>query len=185
MLGICDMRIFLLACGAIFFWGISPLFEKAAFKEKPDPIVLLSYRTAFVIAFLAAGLLITGKVGALRETFNLKAFLLVGAGGLSAGCLAMIFYYHGFERTHLQTYVPLLSLYPVVTFFAVMVFFPSEAPSLDMRGILLRLLGTLLIAGGIFLVTYTYTDEHALKQPAHNHEMTSGDNSEGNSMDVR
>ncbi len=161
------MKGLIFVVGAVVFWGITPIFEKLAFREKPDPFVLLWFRAAIVLVALSAGLLVAGKFGELQK-YNMRGIVYSGIAGLCAGLIAQVCFYMAFSHFNLHTLVPLVSAFPVVTFFAVLLFMPSEADGLSFRKVIVKLSGTLLIAAGIFLVTHKSQDDTAVRQAGEN-----------------
>lgn len=124
-------------------WGATPILEKIGLTEV-DPLIGVTIRSAIVTAGLLIIAVGTGKGKALMEVDG-KGILLFGASGLMAGILAMWTYYTALKMGTTSKIVPIAACYPLVTS-VLGVIILREGVTLS------RVIGTVLIASGIWLV---------------------------------
>lgn len=141
--------IILLALAA-FFWGITPIIEKRALQGAA-PLVGLTIRSLTVSIIMVIAVLATGRV---KELFNTapKTSGLFALSGITAGLLAMLFYFSALKLGATSKIVPISATYPLVTVVLSCLLLGEQVT-------LWRVVGTLLIITGIWLVQIPATTE--------------------------
>jgi len=137
-----DGKTFILWLATIFFWGITPIVEKAGLKNV-DPLVALLLRTmsAFIGLLCIVLLLYPQDIKELR----LKDVGILSLSGITGGLLGMYFYFQLLKQNQASQIVPLTSTYPLITtLFAIILL--REPITLQ------KIVGTLLIMSGIYLL---------------------------------
>lgn len=134
--------IFLLILTAIL-WGATPILEKKGL-ETASPIVGLVFRNLAVIICVIAVIFITGKTKEVLSTPP-KIMLLFALTGIIAGFLAMLTYFGALKLGATSRIVPISATYPLVAAILGVLILGEQAT-------LLRILGTVLIIGGVWLV---------------------------------
>ncbi len=136
-----DKKVLILWLLTIFFWGISPIIEKLGLKEV-DPLLALFVRT---LASLVAIFLVLLVISPDLSSLNLKNVGILSLSGIIGGFLGMFTYFSLLKSKNASQVVPLTSTYPLVaTLLAVLI--------LKEKLTLLKLLGTLLVVAGIYLL---------------------------------
>lgn len=127
----------------IIFWGITPILEKPGLKNT-DPFNALFIRSTTVFLILIIIFVISGRISTVLKTPP-KTLLLFSLSGILAGLLGMWTYFKVLQINPSSKIVPLSAIYPLVT--AILsVLILKEDFSWQ------RLIGTVLIVSGIFLV---------------------------------
>jgi transporter family protein len=136
------MPVILLILTALL-WGSSPILEKIGLT-KIEPMTAVAIRS-FAISIVLAGVLgLTGKIKELIAV-DIKTLFLFALSGILAGLLGMWTYFGALKLQPASKIVPIAATYPLVT---------ATLSILILReGVTLaRLLGTILIIMGIWLV---------------------------------
>jgi len=134
--------IILLILTAIL-WGTTPILEKKGL-ETTSPIVGLVFRNLAVIICVIAAVFITGKTKEVLSTPP-KTMLLFALTGIIAGFLAMLTYFGALKLGATSRIVPISATYPLVAALLGVLILGEQAT-------LLRIFGTVLIIGGVWLV---------------------------------
>ncbi len=137
-----DGKTFFLWIATIFFWGITPIIEKAGLKNL-NPLTGLFLRTAGALVALTLTLMISSFEDI--KNLTLKDALILLLSGITGGFLGMYFYFKILKHHPASQIVPLTSTYPLVTIF--MAFLLLKEP-LSFN----KILGTLFIIMGIILL---------------------------------
>ncbi|MBI4052327.1 MAG: EamA family transporter [Elusimicrobia bacterium] len=130
---------------AIFCWALGALFDKfAVLHLSPTTTFFARFYLIFVLIFPFLIL----QWDRTRQSFlqldrNVPLFVLGSVVFTMAG---LYFYYHALSGSEASKVVPLCSTYPLVAFLMALVFL-GETFTLN------KLLGTLLVVGGIFCLT--------------------------------
>lgn len=126
-----------------FLWGTTPVLEKIGLG-KVDPLTGVTIRSIAVTAALLIYLLLAGKIKQVFQT-DPKTIAIFTITGIMAGLLGMLTYFVALKKGATSQIVPIAATYPLVT--AVLsILILGENVSL------LRILGTILIIAGIWLV---------------------------------
>ena len=127
----------------VIFWGTTPILEKSGLKST-DPFSALFIRSAAVFFTLTITFFVSGRLNSLYK-IPAKALILFSLSGILAGLLGMWTYFKVLQMNPASKIVPLAATYPLVT--AILsVLILKEDFSWQ------RVLGTVLIVSGIFLV---------------------------------
>jgi len=127
----------------VILWGTAPIIEKTGLKGADEFTAVFIRSTAiFLIIFVAFGL--SGKFSSLAK-IPLKTIAIISAGGICAGLLGVWTYFKVLKVTPASKIVPLAATYPLVTAILSVLILKEEFSWL-------RLVGTVLIVLGIFLV---------------------------------
>jgi transporter family protein len=133
--------IFLLI--TIICWGITPILEKFGLKNL-DAFSGLFIRSAAVFFILLIAFIGSGKISSLSKV-PLKTIIIFSITGILAGLVGMWTYFKVLKINPSSKIVPLAATYPLVT--AILgVYILKEEFSWP------RIVGTVLIVAGIFLV---------------------------------
>ncbi|MBN3037975.1 MAG: EamA family transporter [Candidatus Omnitrophica bacterium] len=137
------MLIFILLILTAVLWGASPILEKLGLRDV-SPLVALTIRSIGVAVVL---LITMGCMGKLKEIFTVDArtIAIFVLSGIMAGFLGMWTYFGALKAGATSKVVPIAACYPLVTAF-LSVLILKESITVP------RLIGTLLIIGGIWLV---------------------------------
>ncbi len=124
-------------------WGSSPILEKMGLG-KTDPLTAVAIRSLSIAVILIIFLAVTGKM---KEIFSvdMKTLAIFAVSGFMAGLLGMWTYFGALKLGATSKVVPIAATYPLVTTILSIVIL-REGVSL------LRLIGTLLIIIGVWLV---------------------------------
>lgn len=130
---------------AILGWGLGAFFDKACLKHM-DPTGAFYVRSLFMIGIFAP--LVAWKWGPTRAALlgsdKLGPLFVLGSVIVSMG--GVFFYLKALSGGAATRIVPLSSTYPFVTF-ALAVLFLGENITLN------KLVGTLLLSGGIYFIS--------------------------------
>jgi transporter family protein len=130
---------------AILGWGLGAFFDKACLKHM-DPSGAFYVRSLFMIGIF--GPLVAWKYAQTRAALlgsdKLGPLFVLGSVIVSMG--GVFFYLKALSGGEASRIVPLSSAYPFVTF-VLAVLFLGESFTLN------RLLGTLLLTGGIYFIS--------------------------------
>ncbi len=138
-----DRSGFIFAAGAALLWGFTPLIEKTGLA-KATPLAGLTIRTMAVAVALVFTLLFSGQfrqIGAMES----KGVIFMVVGGLIAGGIGQWLYYQALKSTEASRVVPIAGSYPLLAMIASIVFLGKQIT-------LSKVIGTLLIVGGIILI---------------------------------
>ena len=137
------MSAYSLALFTTLLWGVSALFDKLTMvRMSPLPVLVLR-SLCLTVGFVAVAM-VTGRFA---EVFHMdRRSLLYAVISMSlGGFLGLSTYYLALKRGEVSLVTPIAGSYPLVTtVLAVLILQESLTPS--------RMLGTLLIIGGIFLL---------------------------------
>ena len=141
-LGIKMTTIILLLLTALL-WGSSPILEKIGLG-KTDPLTAVTIRSLAISIILIIFLTVTGKI---REIFSVdsKTLAIFAVSGFMAGLLGMWTYFGALKLGATTKIVPIAAAYPLVTAVLSVIILKEGVT-------LLRLIGTVLIIVGIWLV---------------------------------
>jgi transporter family protein len=138
-------QVFGLIIFSVFFWGLAPIVEKTGFSQAQiDPLIALTIRVFATMLGLVIIILGMGKTQALIDV-NPKAAFYFAMSGLLAGLLGTWTYLAALRLCEASRVVPISATYPLVT--SLLSFFILKE---DFS--LTRVLGTILIVGGIWLI---------------------------------
>lgn len=137
------MTIFILLLLTAVFWGFSPILEKIGLRNTA-PLIALTIRSMGVAVVLLITLACLGK---LKEVFNVecKTVIIFVTSGVMAGLLGMWTYFGALKAGATSKIVPIAACYPLITAL-LSIFILKENVTL------VRLIGTLFIIAGIWLV---------------------------------
>jgi transporter family protein len=137
------LRVFILLIVTAILWGSSPIIEKSAL-DGANPLVGVTIRSLAISVVLIIIMLLSGRM---HEVLNnpLKNTVLFCVSGLIAGLLGMLTYFHALRIAPASKVVPIAGAYPLVA--AIL-----GAVILGENVTFIRILGTLLIITGVWLV---------------------------------
>jgi transporter family protein len=137
------MQLALLLLLTVICWGIAPIVEKIGLT-KVGPLTALTIRSLAIALSLIIFIFLTGRVKGLFAVEG-RAILLFTISGILAGLLGMLTYFGALKMADASRIVPVVASYPLITLiFSVLLL--REGVSWP------RVLGTLLIVGGIWLI---------------------------------
>jgi len=124
-------------------WGSSPILEKTGLRNT-SPLIALTIRSVGVAVIL---LIMLSCMGKLKELFSVegKTVILFTISGIMAGLLGMWTYFGALKAGATSKIVPIAASYPLITVLLSILILKEGVT-------LVRLLGTLLIIAGIWLV---------------------------------
>jgi len=124
-------------------WGSSPILEKIGLG-KTDPLTAVTIRSLAISVILLIFITVTGKVREILSV-DLKSLVIFSVSGFMAGLLGMWTYFGALKLGATSKVVPIAATYPLVTaILSVIILKEGVTPA--------RLVGTLLIISGIWLV---------------------------------
>lgn len=137
------MIIFVLLLLTAILWGSSPILEKTGLRNT-SPLIALTIRSVGVAVIL---LIMLSCMGKLKELFSVegKTIILFTISGIMAGLLGMWTYFGALKAGATSKIVPIAASYPLITVLLSILILKEGVT-------LVRLLGTLLIIAGIWLV---------------------------------
>lgn len=137
------MNIFVLLLLTAILWGCSPILEKIGLRSS-TPLIALTIRSVGVSVVL---LITLASLGKLKDVIavDAKTAILFVTSGIMAGLLGMWTYFGALKAGATSKIVPIAACYPLITAFLSIVILKENVT-------LVRLVGTLLIIGGIWLV---------------------------------
>lgn len=124
-------------------WGSSPILEKIGLA-RTDPLTAVTIRSTTITIILLVFIAITGRI---KDIFSIDAKTLVifAISGLMAGLLGMWTYFGALKLGAASKIVPIAGAYPLVTaILSILILKEGISP--------LRIIGTILIISGIWLV---------------------------------
>ena len=127
----------------IIFWGIAPLFGKMGLV-KVEPVVGLALRTFIVSIALLVICLVTGKFAGLSQITMRDAFL-ISAEGICSSLLGHYTYYYALKLGDVSKVTPIISVYPVVTVFAAIMFLGEKFTWNKLVGLIVIIVGVILV----------------------------------------
>lgn len=135
--------IYVFVALTVLFWGIAPIFDKAALKNG-DPYL------GIIIRGLAIGLsmLVVMLIGSKAKDISIlpaKTIAYFAVSGLFAGILGTLTFYKALQSGATSQIVPLAATYPLVTALLSVALLGETVTAA-------RIAGTVLIVGGIWLV---------------------------------
>ena len=137
------MTTFYLILLTVLFWGIAPIFDKAA-VNKGDPFIGVILRGITIGIAMVMAALLSGKV---KDIFVMpkQSAVYFALSGLIAGAFGVFTYFKALQLAPTSKIVPLAATYPLVTaLFSTL--FLGESISIE------RIIGIILIIVGIWLV---------------------------------
>ncbi|MBI4712876.1 MAG: EamA family transporter [Planctomycetes bacterium] len=136
-------NIILLLILTALLWGVTPIIEKRALQGA-EPFIGLIFRNMTVTFILVIAVLATGKI---KEVLNTspRTMLLFAFTGVTAGLLAMLTYFAALKLGATSKVVPVTATYPLVTVILGVLILGEQVT-------LMRVIGTILIIAGIWLV---------------------------------
>jgi len=137
------MNSYLLALLVAFVWGFAPIFEKLSLS-KAQPLTAATIRSIFITCFLLVIFFISSNP---KEIVLLppKTILYIILGGFFGGGIGLLLYFFALKNGDASRLVPLVATYPLFTSFFSLIILKEEFS-------LAKILGTILIIGGIFLI---------------------------------
>jgi transporter family protein len=132
-----------LLIATVLCWGLTPIIEKIGLT-KVSPIVGVTIRSITITVILVVVTILTGDIKDIINT-DVKSISLFSLSGILAGLLGMWTYYQILKIGATSKIVPLAATYPLVTAM-LSILILGEAVTLP------RIIGTVLIVGGIYLV---------------------------------
>jgi transporter family protein len=132
-----------LLIATVLCWGLTPIIEKIGLT-KVSPIVGITIRSITITVILVVITILTGDIKDIINT-DVKSISLFSLSGILAGLLGMWTYYQILKMGATSKIVPLTATYPLVTAMLGILIL-GEAVTLP------RIIGTVLIVGGIYLV---------------------------------
>jgi bacterial/archaeal transporter family protein len=127
----------------IFFWGITPIFDKISIKNI-DMFIALAVRTSIIVVILWIYIFFAGKIIELKKVTALN-YVTLGVSGLFAGLLGMLTYFAALKLMDSSKVVPLASTYPLITFFLAVLILREPFT-------IYKFLGIIFIVSGIFFI---------------------------------
>lgn len=107
------MRSIVLVLVTMLLWGVAPVFDKlGVVRVRPEVATFL--RSLTVLACVSAYLLASGGYHQLKFV-DLRSVGLIAAGGITAGLLAQVAYFHAIRISEASWVVPMAASYPLVT----------------------------------------------------------------------
>jgi transporter family protein len=137
------MTVYILLLLTAILWGASPILEKLGLQTSA-PLAALTIRSVGACTVLLIALACTGK---LKGVFNVdaKTAALFVISGVMAGVLGMWTYFGALKAGATSKIVPIAACYPLVTALLSVIILKENVT-------LIRVLGTLLIIAGVWLV---------------------------------
>ncbi|NPV28849.1 MAG: EamA family transporter [Firmicutes bacterium] len=137
------MKALIFALIGLIFWGIAPLFGKIGLVQTA-PGLALFIRSATITAILLVWLVGSGQAAGLAAVPP-RGWLFIGLEGVCASLLGHLAYYTALKAGEVSVVSPIMASFPVVTvLLAFLLLGEKYTPG--------KLLGTLLIVVGVFLV---------------------------------
>ncbi|MBL7069291.1 MAG: EamA family transporter [Candidatus Omnitrophica bacterium] len=124
-------------------WGSSPILEKIGLG-KTDPLTAVTIRSLAVTVILLIFITVTGKIRDILSV-DLKSVAIFSISGFLAGFLGMWTYFGALKLGATSKIVPIAAAYPLVTAILSVIILREGVT-------VVRLIGTLLIISGIWLV---------------------------------
>jgi transporter family protein len=137
------LKILLYSLTTVLLWGAAPIIEKIGLT-KASPFAGVTIRTIAIAIILLTIMIMTGRSQEVMAV-GAKGFLLFCCSGILAGLLGMWTYFAALQMGEISRVVPISSAYPLVASFLGIIIL-REGFSLP------RLLGTVLIISGVWLV---------------------------------
>ena len=137
------MKVFWLALLTALLWGCAPMFDKLGLG-KATPLAALSIRTIVVGAVLAAFVLASGGWREF-QSLDMRSVIYIALGGLAAGLLGQLVYYHALKLGAATRVVPISATYPLVAAVLAIIFLKEPVTPGKIVGAALIVLGVLAI----------------------------------------
>ena len=137
------MSVIMLLLLTAIMWGVTPILEKVGLT-RVEPLVGLTIRSVVVALLLVVFMLITGKTKEILAVDS-RTFLIFALSGALAGLLGMLTYFAALKLGATSRIVPIAATYPLVTALLSVLILGENVT-------LIRLIGTVLIVLGIWLV---------------------------------
>jgi len=134
---------YVFALGAMFCWGLAPLFGKIG-VTRVEPHVALLIRNFAVSVILLIWASLSGNLYRIA-TVDIKSGLFLVLDGLAGALGGALFLYLALKHGETTRVVPITSAFPIVAFAGAVIFL-SEKPTLE------KLLGTGLILAGLIII---------------------------------
>ena len=136
-------EVILLLILTAVLWGTTPVLEKIGLG-KTDPLTGVTIRSFAVTVALIIFLVISGKIKQIFQA-DAKTIVIFSITGLMAGLIGMLTYFFALKKGATSQIVPIAATYPLVTALLSVVILSEHVT-------VLRLVGTILIIAGIWLV---------------------------------
>ena len=128
---------------AAFLWGSAPVLEKLGLV-KISPLAGLAIRTITITIILVVIALFTDMAKEIVRVDSRSLFFLV-VSGIIAGLLGMLAYFKALKCWEASRVVPIVGAYPLFAFLFALLFLGEKLT-------LQKVLGVLLVVGGVFLL---------------------------------
>ena len=138
-----SVKVFWLAMLTAVFWGLAPVFDKLGLG-KATPLAALSIRTITVVIGLGIFLLASGGWRELH-TLDTRSTVYLMLGGLAAGFIGQLVYYHALKLGEVVRVVPLAATYPLIAALLAIIFIKEPFTPGKIIGVILIVLGVLAI----------------------------------------
>ena len=137
------MTIFILLFLTAILWGSTPILEKIGLRNT-SPLIALTIRS---IGITIALLITLGCLGKIKAIFSVsaKTAMVFVASGIMAGLLGMWTYFGALKAGATSKIVPIAATYPLITAILSIIILKENVT-------VARLIGTLLIIAGVWLV---------------------------------
>ncbi len=137
------MTVFVLLVLTAILWGSSPILEKVGLRNT-SPLIALTIRSLGVSVILSIIIVALGKT---KELFSVErnTVIIFIISGIVAGLLGMWTYFGALKAGATSKIVPIAGCYPLITALLSIFILKEGVTSV-------RLMGTLLIVAGIWLV---------------------------------
>ncbi len=127
----------------VLLWGSAPILEKIG-VGRVDPLTAVTIRSFAITIILLIILTFTGRIKGLFTT-DMKSIAIFAISGLMAGLIGMWTYLSALRLGATSKVVPIAATYPLVTAILSVIILKEGVT-------LLRLIGTLFIIIGVWLV---------------------------------
>lgn len=137
------MTMFALLVLTAILWGSTPILEKVGLRNT-SPLIALTIRSLGVSVILSIIIVALGKT---KELFSVErsTVIIFIISGIMAGLLGMWTYFGALKAGATSKIVPIAACYPLITVLLSILILKEGVTSV-------RLMGTLLIVAGIWLV---------------------------------
>jgi transporter family protein len=139
------LNAYLLACIAMVFWGLAPIFGKLGLVEA-KPLAALTIRSVIVSILLLIVVTIKGEWGFVVE-IRPKDAAYIALEGVSAALIGQLAYYYALKLGEVGRVSPIVAAFPLVSVFLSIVLLAEKVT-------LYKILGAILIVSGIVLLRF-------------------------------
>ena len=137
------MTTVLLLTLTLILWGTSPILEKIGLANI-DPLTAVTIRSMAITAVLLLFVALTGRIKYLAQ-IDARTVAIFSVSGIMAGFLGMWTYFGALKLEPASKIVPIVAAYPLVTAILGIIILKEGIT-------IFRLIGTILIIAGIWLV---------------------------------